>query len=176
MILSKWKKLEQVKWVLYSGTPCIYEVPAIFACFVEWTHVTLIQAVIKGCAEIIFYYRLIVKSNSMINTITIHQNYTPKFSHLLNPLAPRATYWRQCLCHHWSKKRLGAKSAPIHFLKQCWLLIDKTPLNNLIWNSCLILDISLSKIEMNLQSVFSCHISTGLSVLTVKLPGLPAWL
>jgi len=25
-----------------------------------------------------------------------------------NPLIPRAAYLRQCLCHHWSKKWLGA--------------------------------------------------------------------
>jgi len=83
----------------------------------------------------------------------------------LNPLTPKAAHWRQCLCHHWSKKWLGAKSAPIHFLNQCWLLIEKTPRNNLMWNSCLILRIPLKKIEMKLSSVFSCHISSGLNVL-----------
>ena len=37
----------------------------------------------------------------------------------INPWTPRAAYWRQCLCHHWSKKWLGAKSAPFHFLNRC---------------------------------------------------------
>jgi len=66
----------------------------------------------------------------------------------VNPLTPGAAYLHQCLSHHWSKKWIGAKSAPINFLNQCWLYIEKKPRNNLRWNICLHLRISLRKIEM----------------------------
>jgi len=49
--------------------------------------------------------------------------------------------------------------APIHFLNQCWLYIEKKPRNYLRWNSCPILRISLRKIEMKLSFVFCCQFS-----------------
>ena len=32
-------------------------------------------------------------------------------------------------CHHCSKKWPGARSAPCHFLNQCWLIMDKSIMN-----------------------------------------------
>jgi len=90
------------------------------------------------------------------------------WSEMFNPLTLRAAYLHQCLCHHCSKKWLGAKSAPIHFLNQCLLYIEKKPSNHLRRNSCLILRISLRKIEMKLSSVFLYHISPGLNVLMLN--------
>jgi len=78
----------------------------------------------------------------------------------VNPLTLWAAY---CLCHHWSKKWIGADWS----LSQCWLQIEKKPRNNLRWNSCLSLRISLRKIKVKFSSVFSCQISPGLNVLII---------
>jgi len=48
---------------------------------------------------------------------------------------------------------------------------EKKPRNNLRWNICLILRISLRKIEMKWSSVFSWQNSPGLNVLTVLITG-----
>jgi len=44
---------------------------------------------------------------------------------------PETPTWVEGFCQHCFKKWLGARSAPIHFLKQCWFWIDYSLRNKL---------------------------------------------
>ena len=101
---------------IYSLGVMVAAVGIFGGCF--FSHIPVILVDFVGAEKMPNALGLTVMFIGLSNTIlpSILGTYTLL---ALNLLTLRATYWRQCLCHHWSKKWLGAKSAPIHFLNQC---------------------------------------------------------
>ena len=52
----------------------------------------------------------------------------------LNSLRPSDAYMHQYTYHHWFRKWLVAWSAPSHYLKQCWNIVNLTLRNKFEWN------------------------------------------
>ena len=53
----------------------------------------------------------------------------------LNPLRPSDAYMRRWSNHHWFRQWLVDRSAPSHYLNQCWNIVNWTIGNKLQWNS-----------------------------------------
>ena len=53
---------------------------------------------------------------------------------LFNSLRPNDAYMHQYSNHQWFRQRLGAWSAPSHYLNQCWNIVNPNLKNKLQWN------------------------------------------
>ena len=52
----------------------------------------------------------------------------------VNSLRPSDAYMRQLTHHHWFRYWLVAWPAPSHYLNQCWIIVNWTLRNKLLWN------------------------------------------
>ena len=52
----------------------------------------------------------------------------------INSLRPSDAYMRQWTNHHWFRYWLVAWTAPSHYLKQCWIIVNWSLRNKLQWN------------------------------------------
>ena len=75
-------------------------------------------------------------------------------------LRPSDAYMRQWTNHHWFREGLVAWTAPSHYLKQCWIIVDWTLKNKFQWHlnrnsNILIQENALEHVVCELASILS---------------------